>query len=369
MQQIRRAISLFLLSLGLAMSAQPAQALHTFEKWSNSTKLANPGLLIIDSQSLEIVTENKAETPRIPASVLKLISATAALHFLGPDTTYETSIWRTELSDTFVLRGSLDPWLTSSKYLSNKNGQRYLPQLINKVGADRSKKIEVLYEGLYLQDINELSLKLKSEGKRVTFTKVSKSDSLDFAQEKIFGFASPPLSEMVKHTILWSDNRLANRLGESAAKSIGFKPSAKGLTKTFRLALNEVGVDSLDLIAKDGSGLSKQNAVSARTVVELLVATRTNPRFESLYNGMPVSGKTGTLQKRFINTAPEAIGQVKAKTGWVNNSVTLAGFAYHGEREYVFAILADGIRPTLQSRNAARKAMDKLLGALVKGGH
>jgi hypothetical protein len=31
--------------------------------------------------------------------------------------------------------------------------------------------------------------------------------------------------------------------------------------------------------------------------------------------------------------------------------------------------LADGITPTLQSRNRARTAMDKLLEAIVKGGH
>jgi hypothetical protein len=40
-----------------------------------------------------------------------------------------------------------------------------------------------------------------------------------------------------------------------------------------------------------------------------------------------------------------------------------------GEKEYAFAILADGITPSLKYRNRARNAMDKLLETVVKGNH
>jgi D-alanyl-D-alanine carboxypeptidase len=96
---------------------------------------------------------------------------------------------------------------------------------------------------------------------------------------------------------------------------------------------------------------------------------RNNPRYESIYDGMPVGGLTGTLRKRFVETAPHAIGHVHAKTGWVNRSVTMAGYVDDGETEFVFAILADGITPTLGARNRARASMDRLLGVIVKGNH
>ena len=40
-----------------------------------------------------------------------------------------------------------------------------------------------------------------------------------------------------------------------------------------------------------------------------------------------------------------------------------------GETEFAFAILADGISPTLGARNRARASMDRLLGVIVKGNH
>ena len=119
----------------------------------------------------------------------------------------------------------------------------------------------------------------------------------------------------------------------------------------------------------DGSGLSKSNRISANTIVKLLGKIRNNPTYESIYDGLPVGGITGTLQKRFLETAPHAVGHVHAKTGWVNRSVTMAGYVDDGETEYAFAILADGITPTFTSRNRARAAMDRLLGVIVKGIH
>jgi D-alanyl-D-alanine carboxypeptidase len=84
---------------------------------------------------------------------------------------------------------------------------------------------------------------------------------------------------------------------------------------------------------------------------------------------MPIAGLTGTLVNRFVETAPNAIGHVHAKTGWVNRSVTMAGYVDDGKHEYVFAILADGIQPTFKARKSARAAMDKFLGVIVQGNH
>jgi D-alanyl-D-alanine carboxypeptidase len=140
------------------------------------------------------------------------------------------------------------------------------------------------------------------------------------------------------------------------------------LTATYKETLTTLEISSDGLVIRDGSGLSKKNQVSARTIVELLTVIRNDIRFISIYAGLPIAGKTGTLKNRF-EKAPGAIGQVRAKTGWVNNSVTLAGYAVSGEKEYAFAILADGITPTLKGRNAARRAMDRLLETIVMGDH
>lgn len=356
-------------AISLALGAPHAVALHSLAKYVNATSLANPGLLIVNPADGKVLTENRPDSLRVPASVLKLVSTTTALHYLGPDKTFTTSIWSTSSSDTFVIRGSLDPWLTSNLSLSKKNNQRYLPYLTGKANTKNKKSLKIYYEGMYEQDFKELSTALRSKGIRITTTKVTSAVAEEKAKEEIASMTSAPVAEMVSFAIMWSVNTLADRLGKAAARKVGNSTDPEGLTKTFVAALTELGIETKGLKVEDGSGLSKANRLSARTLVSLLAKIRNDSTFESIYEGMPVSGISGTLKKRFQETAPNAIGHVHAKTGWVNHSVTMAGYVDDGETEYVFAILADGITPTFKARNAARAAMDKLLGVIVTGNH
>jgi serine-type D-Ala-D-Ala carboxypeptidase/endopeptidase (penicillin-binding protein 4) len=356
-------------TIALILGNSPAHALHSLDKYVNSKNLASPGLLIINPADGKVIAQNSAESLRIPASVLKLVSTATALHFVGPDKTYTTGIYSTEESNTYLIKGSLDPWLTSNLTQSKKNGQKFLPSLVAKANKENKKKITIYYSGLYEKDIFNLNINLKAKKIRATFKKVESSEASVLAKDEIATLTSPPISEMVKFTILWSDNALADRLGKAAARKLGHGTDSKGLTQTFKQAMDELRVDATGMKAFDGSGLSKSNRVSANTIVTLLSKIRNNPNFQSIYEGLPVGGLTGTLQKRFLETAPQAVGHVHAKTGWVNRSVTMAGYVDDGETEYAFAILADGITPTFTSRNRARAAMDRLLGVIVKGIH
>ena len=363
-----RVLAVILTSL-LAISQTPAHALHSLDKYVNSKNLASPGLLIINPADGKVIAQNSPESLRIPASVLKLVSTAAALHFVGPDKTYSTRIYATEKANTYVLKGDLDPWLTSNLAQSKKNGQKFLPSLVAKANKENKKKVTIYYSGLYEKDIFNLNINLKAKKIRATFKKVESSEATALAKAEIAKLTSLPISEMVKFVILWSDNTLADRLGKAAARKLGYETDSKGLTQTFKQAMDELGIDSSGMKVFDGSGLSKSNRISANTIVTLLSKIRNNPNFQSIYEGLPVGGITGTLQKRFLETAPHAVGHVHAKTGWVNRSVTMAGYVDDGETEYAFAILADGITPTFTSRNRARAAMDRLLGVIVKGIH
>lgn len=364
---MRRLLTIFL-SLLCTFSSVSAHSLDTIAKRSGSAALASPGLLVIDQGDKTVLAENAPNSTRVPASVLKLLTAVVAIQYLGADTRYATSIWKTENENEYLIRGSFDPFLTTNRAIAEKYGHKYLPTLINKANSGGNRKINILYQGLYPKDIYNLSTNLKARKIKAKFTKISKARANSLGKEEIYSITSTPLSRMISHLTLWSDNLVADRLANTATRSVGYPTDGKGLTTTFKSVLSGMGVTSEGLKIRDGSGLSKANRVSARTVVELLMAIRNDPRFISIYEGLPISGETGTLVKRFTK-AEGAIGQVKAKTGWVNRSVTLAGYVKSGEKEYAFAILADGITPTLQSRNRARTAMDKLLEAIVKGDH
>ena len=366
---MRKGLLAILSTILLIFGNSPAHALHSLDKYVNSKNLASPGLLIINPADGKVIAQNAPESLRIPASVLKLVSSAAALHFVGPDKTYTTGIYSTEEANTYLIKGSLDPWLTSNLTQSKKNGQRFLPSLVTKANKENKKKITIYHSGLYEKDVVNLNINLKAKKIRATFKRVESSEATALAKDQIATLTSPPITEMVKFVILWSDNTLADRLGKAAARKLGYETDSKGLTQTFKQAMDELGVDAAGMKAFDGSGLSKSNRVSANTIVTLLSKIRNNPNFQSIYEGLPVGGITGTLQKRFLETAPHAVGHVHAKTGWVNRSVTMAGYVDDGETEYAFAILADGITPTFTSRNRARAAMDRLLGVIVKGIH
>jgi D-alanyl-D-alanine carboxypeptidase/D-alanyl-D-alanine-endopeptidase (penicillin-binding protein 4) len=100
-------------------------------------------------------------------------------------------------------------------------------------------------------------------------------------------------------------------------------------------------------------------------LVKVLMEMERNPKFESAVNGLPVGGISGTLQNRFIKSAPQAVGLVHAKTGSLNGVVSLAGFVESGEHKFAFAIIADRIPIGYYSESAARSAIDKLLGKIA----
>ena len=366
---MRKSFIAIISAIALILGQPPSHALHSLDKYINAKSLASPGLIVINPADGKVIAQNSPDSLRIPASVLKLISASAALHFLGSDKTFTTTIYSTDKSSSYVIKGGLDPWLTSNSTLAKKNGQKYLPTLINKANTENKKKITIYYSGLYEKDITNLKVYLKSKRISGTFKKVDSDKARSLAVEEKASLTSLPITEMVKFAIMWSDNTLADRLSKAAARKLGYSTDSDGIQKTFEQAMLEIGVEAKGMKVFDGSGLSKSNRVSAKAIVELLMKIRNNPRYESIYEGLPVGGLTGTLQKRFVETAPNAIGHVHAKTGWVNRSVTMAGYVDDGENEYAFAILADGITPTLKSRRDARAAMDRLLGVIVKGIH
>ena len=86
----------------------------------------------------------------------------------------------------------------------------------------------------------------------------------------------------------------------------------------------------------------------------------------SILEGLPLAGKTGTLKSRFITDAPSAVGLVKAKTGWINGTVSLAGFVTVGNDQYVFTVIADHVKQNENSRQLARLTIDRMLATIAK---
>jgi PBP4 family serine-type D-alanyl-D-alanine carboxypeptidase len=171
---------------------------------------------------------------------------------------------------------------------------------------------------------------------------------------------------MIRFALLYSDNVLSQRLAMLATGRSGYPLTEEGMNSMIFEKISSLGVDTTGMNFIDGSGLSRKNKVSALTVSQLLLKVKTDPRLKSIYEHLPISGESGTLISRYHETAPQAVGLVRAKTGSIRGVVSLAGFATSGEKEYVFVVLADEVGRTRSSQNSARKAIDRMLGTITK---
>jgi D-alanyl-D-alanine carboxypeptidase len=127
-----------------------------------------------------------------------------------------------------------------------------------------------------------------------------------------------------------------------------------------------LGINTSNLVVKDASGLSRENRVTARQISQLLFVVHHDPKFAPIVTGLPVGGKSGTLQNRFLETAPDAVGLVRAKTGTLNGTTNLAGFVESGENEYIFVIIADRHSRSYTVTKRVRATVDRILGKIAK---
>jgi PBP4 family serine-type D-alanyl-D-alanine carboxypeptidase len=166
-------------------------------------------------------------------------------------------------------------------------------------------------------------------------------------------------------TLTWSDNLLAERIARLASAAAGHSLDDSGVAQTFDEVLANLGIESTNLVTQDASGLSKENRITAKQVAYLLVKIRADSKFAPIIGGLPVGGISGTLRNRFVDTAPQAIGLIKAKTGTLNGTANLAGYVESGDREYAFVILADRLKRTNTAENRARDTVDRILGKIA----
>jgi D-alanyl-D-alanine carboxypeptidase/D-alanyl-D-alanine-endopeptidase (penicillin-binding protein 4) len=227
------------------------------------------------------------------------------------------------------------------------------------------KKMTIYYNGIYDSEAKKMKIYLKSKKVYVILKPVTSLEAQNLTVEPVMNSSSPTVDQMTHYFMQWSDNILSDRLSRIAAKAAGFNGSAEGIAKVYAKVLAELEIDSSKLVVKDGSGLSHDNRVSAKLLGDLLVKIYNDPRFASVIESLPDGGINGTLNERFIKTAPNAVGLVHAKTGTLNGTVTLAGYIESKDREYVFVVLADRLSRTYSAAKIARDTLDRYLGRIA----
>jgi len=362
-------------SLLIAPSASafdPVSAAGVFARMAAAPELSNPSVSLIDVSTGSVVFESSATSQRKPASTMKLLSAVATLKYLTPQQTFATSVSLGPIPDSLVVNGQYDPWMSINDQVATKMHRTSYPLLVSKgLSAAKKKsggsvkKLKIYYNDLFSSDLATLKSLYSKRGVTTTFVKVTDEKALAIAGEEVAYSTSPPVKEIMDWFLLWSDNLISERMGRIAAKAAGNQFSDDGVAVTFATLLIELGIDPSQVIVKDASGLSRENKVTASVMSQLLYKIYTDPALSQIANGLPIGGKTGTLRHRYLETAPQAVGLIKAKTGTLTGVVSLAGYVESGDREYAFIVIADEISRTRAASDRARKTIDRYLGKIA----
>lgn len=159
-------------------------------------------------------------------------------------------------------------------------------------------------------------------------------------RQVLYTHYSEPLSEIIKETNINSNNLYA----EAIFRYLGTRYSLPGTIHNSADLIRDFwrrrGVDIQNAIIKDGCGLAPQDAVSAKTFVQLLTYMAGSKYRDAWFASLPVSGETGTLKTLCVDTPLQ--GRIHAKSGTIAGTKNFAGYIDLPDgRRWVFAVLVN----------------------------
>ncbi|MFE4371355.1 D-alanyl-D-alanine carboxypeptidase/D-alanyl-D-alanine-endopeptidase [Streptomyces sp. NPDC056835] len=353
---------------------------------------------VIDATTGEPLYGKAAGTPMVPASTVKIATMAAALSALGPDHRIATTVTATADAGRITLVGGGDATL----------GQAGLRALADDTaGALRDRgvtKVELRYDtSLYSgrrehpigpnDNIAPVVALMADQGRLDTSRSGPAPRSGNPAGDAARVFAgllrergvrtsaapepgktpkgsktvartySRPLSDLVERALTDSDNDIAESLARQTAIAAREPASFEGAGRAVAAELKKLGLPVTGARFADGSGLDRQDKVSAALLTALLAraADPARPELRPVLTGLPVAGFNGTLRSRFADAGPAA-GLIRAKTGTLTGVNALAGTVVDARgRLLAFAFMA-GATP---APGTAQEALDRLSAALV----
>ncbi|MGR3871666.1 D-alanyl-D-alanine carboxypeptidase/D-alanyl-D-alanine endopeptidase [Streptomyces graminifolii] len=342
-----------------------------------------------------------------PASTTKIATAVAALSAMGPDHRLTTRAALEPDTKELVLVGGGDPTLTAHQ---DAEGWADLRTLADRTAATLKKRgmsdvtlsyDTTLYAGPELHPIGEnenlapVSALMADEGrtddsssgpvKRVKdpaaeaagkfagFLKKQGIKTTSPGPSKATGRAdtlatvtSPPLSDIVERMLTNSDNDIAEALARQTAVATGKRADFAGGAAAIAAQLTKLHLPIKGTAFNDGSGLNRDDRLTADLLTALLVKAGdpAHPELRPVLTGLPIAAFTGTLTTRYTD-ATGAAGVVRAKTGTLTGVNTLAGTVVDKDGQLLaFAFMASDTTNTLE----AQAALDHTATALAACG-
>jgi len=351
-------------------------------------------LLVQDAHDGRTVVAVHADEPQLPASNMKVITATNVLTALGPDHRFTTSA-RLNADGTLVLVGGGDPLLNEADLAALAESVTTSGRSVTRVGFDDSlftgrdlapgwpggyipsvvspvRALAKLWDYSTTPEVNATKAflrALKAKGVKAPF-----AGRVTATGDVVATTNGHTVRECVKVMLRVSENNVAEVLFRQVALAQGKPANWAGSRAAATEVLSSLGVNTIGLQLKDGSGLSRSDRLTPTSLVSTLMLSthKSNTKLRSIYFGhsLPTAGETGTLDAKYgrytSGLSKCARGKVFAKTGTLFDTIGLSGITNDADGSVkVFSILVND-RPQNVSDLTTRRAVD-VLAATITG--
>src|SRR5215216_4417177 len=191
-------------------------------------------------------------------------------------------------------------------------------------------------------------------------------------QNEIATLQSPPFSLIAAQTLKPSQNLYTELILRTLGKVTPPLATTSSLAQTseelgieaVKSFLKSVGIRPEALVLDDGSGLSRNDMITAEASVQLLTFMSKH-RFASVFrDALPIAGIDGTLRNRMKGTPAE--NNVRAKTGSLSSAASLGGYMTTAAGEKLaFTIMVNNYPRDFDPRSACIDPIAVLLASFA----
>ncbi len=176
---------------------------------------------------------------------------------------------------------------------------------------------------------------------------------------EIYSHESEPLALALRGLNKFSNNFIAEQIVKTiGAEHFGQPGSTKKGLDVFKEYLKELGIEPNKYVVFDGSGLSRQNRLSPKILVDILRNVKNDLTvYPEFIAALGIMGVDGNVKDRMRKV--ESPGKARVKTGTLNFVSTLSGFFESKEGElFAFSILMNDLKC---SNGRAKKIQDQII--------
>lgn len=247
--------------------------------------------------------------------------------------------------------------------VATKDSATWSVTLTGQVAAGDSAVIEVTHHDPDVAYIAALREAIIDRGIAIEDATMESDPVGHPALDTLLAYQSPTLAEILPPLLKPSQNQIAEML----FRTIALEKIGSGRPDSARAIVGRQIADwganvPAEAVIRDGSGLSRYDYVSPRTLVKILDAMRKNSAFKVYYDALPIAGVDGTIRNRMKGTPAE--GNVHAKTGTVAMARSLSGYVTTADGHMlIFSVLCNNY--TVPTREVER--VQDAIGARLAG--